>query len=229
MAENKELLILRLDGVLQSWGELSKWDFRDSSSMPTKSGIVGLLGCAMGAERGSQVLTDLSRAISVAVRADRPGSKTIDFQTVTGHDLMTANGIPRRDGSGAISNTIITPRAYVQDAVFTVFIDTDEYWRAEIVAALKHPKWSIYLGRKCCVPNRPVFQEVSGKYESLMDAVNRYPAAYRANYPMMYECEEYQPDAITLLRSDELVSADRQYGLRRVWRGTVKEDANVSE
>ena len=43
MAETKQLLVLRLDGPLQSWGENAKWDFRDSSTMPTKSGIVGLL------------------------------------------------------------------------------------------------------------------------------------------------------------------------------------------
>ena len=48
MEERKTILVLRLEGPLQSWGENAKWDFRDSSTMPTKSGIVGLLGCAMG-------------------------------------------------------------------------------------------------------------------------------------------------------------------------------------
>ena len=43
MAENKKLLVLCLEGVLQSWGEDAKWDIRDSSDMPTKSGIVGLI------------------------------------------------------------------------------------------------------------------------------------------------------------------------------------------
>ena len=66
MAERKNLLILRLEGALQSWGENAKWDFRDSSSMPTKSGIVGLLGCAMGLERNSEVLAELAQNIAVA-------------------------------------------------------------------------------------------------------------------------------------------------------------------
>ena len=82
MAEKKQLLVLRLDGPLQSWGENAKWDFRDSSTMPTKSGIVGLLGCAMGVERSSPVLVELAQSITVAVRADRPGVKFVDFQTV---------------------------------------------------------------------------------------------------------------------------------------------------
>ena len=92
MAERKHLLILRLEGAMQSWGENAKWDFRDSSTMPTKSGIVGLLGCAMGEERGSQVLLELARSITVAVRADRPGAKFVDFQTVQGDPLMAATG-----------------------------------------------------------------------------------------------------------------------------------------
>ena len=61
MAENKKLLILRLEGALQSWGENSKWDHRDTSVMPSKSGIVGMLGCALGKDRNSPELIQLSQ------------------------------------------------------------------------------------------------------------------------------------------------------------------------
>lgn len=37
-----KILLLRLEGLLQSWGEHSRWDHRDSSDMPTKSGVIGL-------------------------------------------------------------------------------------------------------------------------------------------------------------------------------------------
>ena len=37
------ILVLRLDGLLQSWGEHSKWDFRDSASM-AKTAICGKKG-----------------------------------------------------------------------------------------------------------------------------------------------------------------------------------------
>ena len=43
-----KIMLLRLEGVLQSWGERSRWDHRDTSDMPTKSALIGLLGCAMG-------------------------------------------------------------------------------------------------------------------------------------------------------------------------------------
>lgn len=230
MAENKELVVLRLEGVLQSWGSDSKWDFRNSDSMPTKSGIVGLLGCAMGVERGSELLADLSQAITIAVRADRPGTKCVDFQTVNGNPMLTVSGTPRKDATGGPANTIITKRAYLQDAIFTVIIDVnDDYWKERIIDALKNPKWCIYLGRRSCIPSRPVYQGTTDKYESVMDAVKGYPAAYRAQYPMNYECEVPQLNAVSLVRGDDLVGANRKFALRRVWRGKVKEDDNVSQ
>ena len=53
-----ELMMLRLEGLLQSWGESSAWDNRGTASIPTKSGIVGLLACAMGLHR-----TDIAIAL----------------------------------------------------------------------------------------------------------------------------------------------------------------------
>ena len=149
--------------------------------MPTKSGIVGLLGCALGVERDSPELAELAQSITIAVRADRPGVKFVDFQTVTGNPLMAASGKPKTTG-----NTILSPHAYLQDACFTVFIETTDDWRERIVKALRDPKWCIYLGRKNCVPNRPVFESITDEYATLLEAVERYPASERANHPMTY-------------------------------------------
>ena len=166
MAEKKTLLILRLEGALQAWGEMSKWDFRDSADFPTKSGVVGLLGCAMGLERGDPQLAELSNNLRLAVRADRAGLRTVDFQTVTGDPLRTAEGKPKAGG-----NTIISRRAYLQDACFTVFLDIQDPWRVRIAEALKTPKWPMYLGRKNCVPSRPVWEAETTDYASLEEAV----------------------------------------------------------
>ena len=215
MAEMKQLLVLRLEGVLQSWGDHAKWVFRDSGTMPTKSGIVGLLGCAMGEERNSPVLVELAQAMTVAVRADRPGVKFVDFQTVQGNPLKTA------DGGKRSNNTFISPHAYLQDACFTVFIDTTEEWRQRIVSAMEAPKWCMYLGRKNCVPSRPIQAKVIA-CENMNAALEQYPPAERAEKTMTYECEIADSAAASLLRSDDLVGAGRQFGLRRVWRGTVE-------
>lgn len=225
MAERKTILILRLEGPLQSWGENSKWDFRDSSTMPTKSGIVGLLGCALGEERGSRGLVELAQGITAAVRADRPGVKFVDFQTVQGDPLMAATGKPKTTG-----NTILSPHAYLQDACFTVFIDAAPEWQERIRAALENPRWCMYLGRKNCVPSRPILADAA-EFDDLRHALRDYPAAERAEKTMTYECEIPDSTMVSLLRPDDLVGTNRQFQLRRVWRGTVerKEEQDVSD
>ena len=225
MAEKKQLLVLRLDGPLQSWGENAKWDFRDSSTMPTKSGIVGLLGCAMGEERGSQVLVELAQSITVAVRADRPGAKFVDFQTVQGDPLMAATGKPKTTG-----NTILSPHAYLQDASFTVFIDTTPEWQQRIISALENPRWCMYLGRKSCVPSRPI-QAKAEEYADLLQAIKEYPAAERAGKTMTYECELPVGTAASIERPDDLIGVNRKFQKRWVWRDAVprKEEKDVSD
>ena len=222
MAENKALLILRLEGALQAWGEMSKWDFRDSAAFPTKSGIVGLLGCALGLERGDPKLRELSGAITVAVRADRPGLRAVDFQTVTGNPLLNAEGKKRSTG-----DTIISSRAYLQDASFTVFIETDENRLERLAAALRAPRWQLFLGRKSCVPSRPVLEAVSADYASLDEALRRYPAAERAAFPMLCEVERETEEFSGFQRPDRITEGKRSFALRRVWRGAVKEDVDV--
>lgn len=224
MAEQNPLLILRLEGALQSWGEQSKWDFRDSAALPTKSGVVGLLGCALGLERGDPALAELSEAITLAIRADRSGSRTVDFQTVTGSPLLNAMGKQKSTG-----NTIISQRAYLQDACFTVFLETDGTWRTRIAAALRDPKWPLYLGRKSCVPSRPVYEAESADYTSLEDAVRRYPPAERADKAMSYELEGETSALSSHLRPDRRTDGNRGFALRRVWQGVRKEDTDVSD
>lgn len=223
MAETKALLVLRLEGALQAWGEMSKWDFRDSADLPTKSGIIGMLGCALGLERGDPELPALSECVRLAIRADRSGVRTVDFQTVTGAPLRNAEGKPKSGG-----NTIISRHAYLQDACFTVFLETDDQLRERLAAALQAPKWPLYLGRKNCVPARPVLEAETTAYASLEDAVRRFPAAERAVWPMLCEWEEASDARSSCQRPDRLVSGDREFALRRVWRGTVKEDSDVS-
>lgn len=226
MAEKKALLILRLEGALQSWGEMSKWDFRDSADFPSKSGIVGLLGCAMGIERESSELAALSDAMTVAVRADRPGIRFTDFQTVTGGPLRTAEG-KRRRINGKPSDTFISNRVYIQDACFTVFIEVEKAWRDRIVSGLMEPKWCMYLGRKNCVPSRPVLECADPDYDGLEDALRNYPAADRAEYPMQYETEREEPSLSSFTRSDSVREGYRSFSNRRVWRGIIKEGAYV--
>ena len=229
MEEKKTLLILRLEGALQSWGDHSKWDVRDSGDFPSKSGVVGLLSCAMGLERGDPEIAALSAALHMAVRVDRPGIRVLDFHTVQGYPLYNAEGKPRS------SNTVISPRWYLQDASFLVVLDLPDDWRERVTAALKQPVCPIYLGRKSCVPSRPVFEGVTEAYSDLLDAIQRYPVCMRkgdksAPQALYYECEIPGDGVGSFTRPDERLSGGREFGLRTVYRGVItREGQDVSD
>ncbi len=151
-----KLIKFTLSAPLQSWGEDARWDNRTTASMPTKSAIIGLLGCCLGFPRGDERLNQLNSQLSVAVRADQPGRVMTDFNTVQSSNgyFLNAEGKPRTGG-----NTIITPKQYLQDARFTVFIWGSEAVLMDCFRAMKHPQWPLYLGRKNCVPAVPVIPQ----------------------------------------------------------------------
>lgn len=224
MEEKSSLLVLRLEGALQSWGDQSKWDDRDSASMPSKSGIVGLLACAMGLEREDPEIAALSDAISVTVRGERPGIKAVDFQTVTGNPLRTANGGKRSSG-----NTIISRRTYLQDASFLVVIAAEPAWHERIVAALKQPKWSVFLGRRNCVPSRPVLECEAPEIKDPLELIRVYPTAERCVYPLVFETDIPIADTVSYTRPDEREIGYRSFARRMVWRGIIEEEIHVSD
>ena len=145
-----------LAAPLQSWGEDARWDTRSTAAQPTKSGIIGFLGCCLGYPRGDERLNRLNQGLHIAIRIDRPGQILTDFQTVQGTNgiFLNAEGKPRTGGG-----TIITPKQYLQYAWFTVFLQGEETLLKECHTAMCHPRWTPYLGRKNCVPSVPVKPE----------------------------------------------------------------------
>src|SRR5947209_8100666 len=91
------ILLLRLEGPLQSWGSRARWDIRDTQRAPTKSGIVGLLGCALGLPQRDPRLEELDAGLRYGVRIEAPGHVLEDYHTVTGF-LPTAGGGWRHSG-----------------------------------------------------------------------------------------------------------------------------------
>jgi CRISPR system Cascade subunit CasD len=154
-------LFLRLEGPLQAWGERARWSVRDTSTEPTKSGVVGLLGCALGFLEDAD-LVDLSRRTKMGVRCDREGVTLTDFQTIIG-GILNAEGKVKDD-------TSISWRSYLCDASFLVALQADNALINRLSAALQHPAWPVYLGRRSCVPARPIFEGV-GDYPDLTSAL----------------------------------------------------------
>ncbi|MFZ5824073.1 MAG: type I-E CRISPR-associated protein Cas5/CasD [Bacillota bacterium] len=165
------LLLLRLDGPIQSWGLRSRWDVRDTGDEPSKSAVIGLLGGALGLPVGDGRLVELDRQLQMGVRVEHPGLRAIDYQTVTGM-LPTAAGGTK--GTDDHPSTIISPRAYLYDAAFLVGLAGPEDLLRECARALEHPKWPVYLGRKACIPTRPVLEGLTEAYADLEDALKHY-------------------------------------------------------
>ena len=209
------ILVLRLEGALQSWGERARWDFRDTSLMPTKSGVIGLISCAMGLQRNSERIIDMFNKLSMGVRADRSGILLQDFHTVTDerNSLIRANHVKTKG-----SATIITPRQYLQDACFTVVLSGDLELLQEILAVLLKPVWQIFLGRKNCVPSRPIFEQLSDTYESIADALEKYPLCHRPTPKQgdFYLCEYDDVFGEAVRRDMPIDNQLRDYGFRHV-------------
>ena len=212
-----ELIMLRLEGALQSWGESSAWDNRGTENYPTKSGILGRLACAMGLPSDSEEIFRLNQETRLGIRVDRQGTAVCDFHTVQGMPrVLNAAGKPR--------GNIVSYRWYLQDASFLAVLEVPEPWQTRIEQALKDPRWCLYLGRKTCGPTRPVWDGIHGEYETILDALRRYPAAGRADEILPYETECAFPEGSSLSRADVTVG-QRKFERRKVWRGAVRRDA----
>ncbi|MFD9692434.1 type I-E CRISPR-associated protein Cas5/CasD [Kitasatospora sp. NPDC059088] len=148
-------LLLRLAAPVQSWGERSQFNERDTAPFPTRSGVIGLLAAALGRKRGEDI-GDLA-TLSLTVRADRPGTVLRDLHTVGGglpapRTVTTAEGKKR---SGATA-TLLSHRYYLADAVFTAAITADSGLLETWAQALRNPHWPPYLGRRSCPPEGPL-------------------------------------------------------------------------
>lgn len=178
---------------MQSWGTRSRWDVRDTGLAPTKSGIIGLIGCALGMHRDDPGLERLDREVLFAVRIDRAGVVSTDYHTVTGHHRTAAGEFKHSGGTSKSlakahqhgESTIVSPRDYLHDAAFLVALASKEpLLLARIAGELDHPdwfgdlrrpKWPLYLGRKACVPSRPVFDRLTTEYDDPEAAIRSEP------------------------------------------------------
>jgi CRISPR system Cascade subunit CasD len=165
-------LLLRFAAPQQSWGSTELAD-RNSEPLPTRSGVIGMLAAALGAERGAW--PEWLWAADIWARVDRKGALSSDFHTVglpaagvqnirSRHRKVTGGRgkanfiVPVGNGGGwAVGGgTMVTVRQYLADAEFLVGISHDEEARvAELAHAARNPVFMTYLGRKSFAPTFP--------------------------------------------------------------------------
>ena len=140
---------------MQSWGSESMYDNRETDSMPTKSGVIGIIAAALGMKRNEN-LEEL-QSLGFGVRIDLQGIKLNDFQITE---------------MGGKLNSNLSNRAYLSDAIFLAGLESaDVEFLKKIEDALKHPKYSVFLGRRSCPPTQPLVLGIrnSELYPSLLD------------------------------------------------------------
>ena len=169
-------LLLWLEAPLQSWGHDSKFGRRDTLNFPTKSGVMGLVCCALG-YGGEQTeflaeFAPLKQTVLSFVRKNYKDEKTDrlpllrDFHMVgSGYDdkdPWTTLLIPKTsEGKKAVGGGAkMTYRYYLQDAYFAVVLEIPSDKAESIATALQLPVWDLFLGRKSCVPTDLVFRGI---------------------------------------------------------------------
>ena len=226
-------LFLRLEGPLQAWGLRARWGERDTADAPTKSGLIGLLGCALGLRRDDRQLRELNDALRLGVRVDLAGTHLRDYHTTGGgrygeiahhggtrfHDEPYVGGVlsAEVDGKGRIKvkinattkepETDVSERHYLADASFLAALQGSPALIAQLAAALQAPVWPCFLGRKSCVPATPIFAGV-GQHDGLVSALAAQPCSPRVL--AAWERQPGRPDALRLLLEADPGQGNRQ-------------------
>ncbi|WP_294052780.1 type I-E CRISPR-associated protein Cas5/CasD [Thiolapillus sp.] len=171
-------LLMWLEAPLQSWGADSRFGRRDSLDFPTRSGVLGLICCALG--RSGEQREWLERMAHypqnvIAYVRTRPAAGTVpvrmvrepllrDFQMVgSGYihkDPWQTLLIPKTgEGKKAVGGgTKMTYRYYLQDMAYAVITPLPQEEAETIASALQNPCWDLYLGRKSCVPTDFIYR-----------------------------------------------------------------------
>ncbi len=189
-------IILRFDAPLLSFGGVVVDQHGFIDRFPGRSLVTGLIGNALGWDhREGEKLSLLQSRIRLAARWDVAPKRIVDYQTVDlGQPKMrregwTTRGRPEhRAGGPARFGTHIRQRHYWADGLMTVALtltgggppDIDD-----ILNALRFPMRPLFLGRKACLPARPLLdpQMPIAEGKGLRAILCRIPIWDRAGRP----------------------------------------------
>ena len=180
-----EVLLLRFDAPLISFGAPAVDHHRVVQRFPALSMLTGLLANALGYHHGEfKRLQRLQERIKFAARCDLEGKEVVDYQTVDlGQSFMDASlvgwttwGRVEKRGGSSGKETHVRFRHYLAESVYSVALTLAPPDEApdltEVEEALKSPARPLFIGRKACIPSGPILM---GRFEAdtLLDAIRR--------------------------------------------------------
>lgn len=224
------VLILRLDAPIISFGAPIIDRHGKVQSYPALSMIAGMLGNALGYDHSDfDKLESLQTRLRYASRQDRAGQKIRDYQTVDlsqefmlDHNAWTTQGwLDKRKGGSSSKGTHIRLRDYRADSVHTVALTLDPSDEnptiEELQHALQYPERPIFIGRKTCLPATPLFVK-NLECNTLTEALQKAPLSIRADqrdrFPAWWTVEE---------NGDQQPRADLEQPVtdRRDWKNQI--------
>lgn len=201
-----DILILRLDAPLISFGAPIVDRHGEIQSYPALSMITGMLGNALGYDHSDfNKLQHLQERLLYASRQDRAGQQIQDYQTVDlsqgfmsdKNGWTTQGWLDERKGGGASKGTHIRLRDYRADSIHTVALTLQPAGEVPAIEDLQHavqyPERPLFIGRKTCLPAAPLFVERT-EAPSLTHALQQTAlparADNRSSYPAWWPVEE---------------------------------------
>lgn len=182
MTVMSKVLLLWLEGPMQSWGGQAELYERRTESFPTKSAVWGMIFAALGwfGERRRELA--LTQGLKMSVIAYQPLVKDPleDFQTAGSHfdrkDAWEAQMIPRqKNGQLPISKVFgkIIIKQYLEDAKFAVLTEVPDEWGTALQEAVRHPAACVTLGRRACIPSFPPLVGLFDSQKAAAHALSR--------------------------------------------------------
>lgn len=162
-----EVLILRFDAPLMSFGAVVVDQINPTWRFPAKSMLVGLLANALGWDhRDADRLQTLQDRLRFAVRWDAEPEPVSEYQTVDlGQPFMVDTGWTtrgrreERKGGSAATATHQRYRDHWANGVATVALALDREGQPtidDLETALRQPARPLFIGRKPCLPAAPL-------------------------------------------------------------------------
>jgi CRISPR system Cascade subunit CasD len=150
----RDYLTFQLYGPTASWGSIAVGDERPSFDRPSKSAVLGLIAAALGYRRREQEKHDaLRRSLAMALRIENGGTFFRDYHTIQVPSKTYGDPALRSLELAQLGqkDTKVSTREYYADQRSLVCLwQTEEAEPSlrDLAAALRTPRFHLYLGRK---------------------------------------------------------------------------------
>lgn len=231
-------LVLSVEGPLMAFGGATVDNRGVIRDFPSASMLVGLLANALGLRREQRMAHQrLQERLVFAARHERVGGRLSDFQTAkleAGDRGWTTWGVPegRAGGAATYASPHLRYRDYLADASVTVALRLDPADEPpsldELAEALDRPRRPLFVGRKPCLPSRPLlhpdpsrrFVTAATAGAALETLPGRSEGGLQASWPAS-EGGDARPTRTIDLADERNWISGLHGGVRRVCEGTI--------